>query len=238
VSDQQERPDGRKFPRAPLACEVHYRTKGSFLVSYSLNLSKGGLFLETAELQPVGSILTVRFSVPGTSTQIETEARVMWVRSEISSEGLPTGMGLQFDRLEERLGAIIDKLVQDFAGMKLMAVAADATTAERLSRYLRSILTCDVVQSLAAETTQSGFAVPLDLVLVDLDSAGADGIAAIGVARKGTVPPIPVVALSRSPERRAEALQAGAAAVLENPPAYDVLRDCVLEVLGKPDSSR
>jgi CheY-like chemotaxis protein len=117
-----------------------------------------------------------------------------------------------------------------------MAVAADVTAAERLSRYLRSILTCDVVQSLAADTTQSGFSPPIDLVLVDLDSAGADGIAAIGVARKGTdtVPPIPVVALSRSPERRTEALQAGAAAVLENPPPYDVLRDCVLEVLGKP----
>ena len=238
MSDQQERTNSRKFPRAPLACEVHYRTKGSFLVSYSLNLSKGGLFLETAELQPLGSVLTVRFSVPGTTTLIETEARVVWVRSEVSSEGLPTGMGLQFDRLEERLGAIIDKLVEDFAGMKLMAVAADVITAERLSRYLRSILTCEVVQALAFETTQSGFSTPLDLVLVDLDSAGADGLAAIGVARKGTVPPIPVVALSRSPESRAEALQAGAAAVLENPPAYDVLRDCVHDVLGKPDTPR
>jgi uncharacterized protein (TIGR02266 family) len=237
VSDQ-ERPNNRRFPRAPLAFEVHYRTRGSFLVSYSLNLSKGGLFLETEELQPLGSNLTVRFSVPGTTTQIETEARVMWVRSEFSSEGLPPGMGLQFDRLEERLGAIIDKLVQDFAGMKLMAVAGDAPSAERLSRYLRSILTCDVVQSLAAETTQSGFATPLDLVLVDLDSARTDGIAAIRVARTGTVPPIPVVALARSFESRTEALQAGATAVLENPPAYDALRDCVLEVLGKPYTPR
>jgi uncharacterized protein (TIGR02266 family) len=227
-----DRPNTRRFARAPVSVEVHYRTRGSFLVSYSLNLSKGGLFLDTSELMPVGSTLTVRFSVPGASQHIETEARVMWVRGEHTEEGLPPGMGLQFDRLEERIGAIIDKLVQDFSGMKLMALAADMPAVERLSRYLRSILTCEVVPALASAMPES-FETRLDLILVDLDSAGEDGLRAIESAQRAE-PSLPIVALTRTPEGRAAAQQAGAAAVLENPPPYELLRECVLEVLGKP----
>jgi type IV pilus assembly protein PilZ len=224
--------DIRKFARAPVSLEVHYRTRGSFLVSYSLNLSKGGLFLDTPELMPIGSTLTVRFSVPGASQHIETEARVMWVRDEPTEDGLPPGMGLQFDRLEERIGAIIDKLVQDFSGMRLMALAADMPAVERLARYLRSILTCEVVPGLSSAMPE-GFEPRLDLILVDLDSSGDDGVRAIETAQRAA-PPIPAVALTRTPEGRTAAQQAGAAAVLENPPPYELLRECVLDVLGKP----
>ena len=40
--------------------------------------------------------------------------------------------------------------------------------------------------------------------------------------------------MSRSPELRATAVDAGAQAVLENPPPYETLRQYVLDVLGKP----
>lgn len=225
---------GRKFDRAPVAIEVHFRTKGSFLVSYSLNLSKGGLFLETESLLPVGSTLPVRFTIPGASSPIETEARVMWVRSEVSEEGLPLGMGLKFDLVEDRIGALIDKLVQDFSGVKLMALAGDTASVDRLSRYLRSVLTCEVVQASVSETMSAGFGSRIDLILIDLDSATSDGLNAIRKAREAVIPPIPVMALTRSPEIKAAALQEGVAEVLENPPAYETLRLRVLEVLGKP----
>ena len=38
----------RRQPRLPISLEVAYRTAGAFLVSYSINLSKGGIFLETS----------------------------------------------------------------------------------------------------------------------------------------------------------------------------------------------
>jgi uncharacterized protein (TIGR02266 family) len=231
VSDRTE---SRKFHRAPVSVEVQYRTKGSFLVSYSLNLSKGGIFLETSDLYPIGTELTVRFSIPGTKTPIETRARVMWVRRKTSDEGLPPGLGLQFDMLEEHIGKIIDRLVQDFAGVKLLAVADDPSALERLTRYLQSILTCEVIQTSSAEILATGFHDRIDLTMLDLDSSGESGQILIQIAHKTTKPPIPVIGLSKSPIQQAMALKEGAAAVLENPPAYEQLRECVLSVLGKP----
>jgi len=228
-------PESRRFHRAPVSLEVHYRTKGSFLVSYSLNLSKGGLFLETTDLFPVGTELTVRFSIPGAEIQIETVARVMWVRRKTSEDGLPPGLGLQFDRLEEHIGQSIDGLAQDFAGVRLMALADDQAALYRLTRYLQSILTCTVLQASTSEVVATGFTERIDLTLLDLDSAGESGLMLIQMACKETQPPIPVIALTKDPVIRAVALREGAASVLENPPAYELLRRHVLEVLGKPD---
>jgi type IV pilus assembly protein PilZ len=223
----------RRHERASITLEVQFRTTGSFLVSYSLNLSKGGLFLDTPELLPVGSRLAVSFVIPGADLTIETDAEVMWVRSSVSDEGLPPGMGLRFEHLEDRLGALIDRIVQGFQGMRLVAVASEQTGQDRLSRNLRSILTAEVTQATATELLIEGFGTKSDLLLVDLDSTGSDGLALIQKAA-AEKPSIPAVAVSRSAELRAAAADAGAQAVLENPPPYEILRQCVLDVLGKP----
>ena len=224
----------RRHERASINLEVQYRTTGSFLVSYSVNLSKGGLFLETSNLLPVGSRLSVRFVIPGAELAVETQAQVMWVRPSVTDEGLPIGMGVRFEHLEDRMGAIIDQIVQGFQGMRLLVVAGDQTSQERLARNLRSILTAEVTQATAAAMLIEGFGDKSDLVLVDLDSSGSDGLALIQKAHEVEGPPVPVVATSRSPELRASAIDAGAEAVLENPPPYDLLRQYVLDVLGKP----
>jgi type IV pilus assembly protein PilZ len=223
----------RRHERASISLEVEFRTTGSFLVSYSLNLSKGGLFLDTPDLLPVGSRLAVRFVIPGADLTVETDAEVMWVRSTVSDEGLPPGMGLRFEHLEDRLGALIDRIVQGFHGMHLLAVASDQAGQERLSRNLRSILTAEVGQATATELLIEGFGAKTDLVLVDLDSTGSDGLALIQKAAQES-PAIPVVALSRSADTRVAAADVGAQATLENPPPYEILRQCVLDVLGQP----
>jgi uncharacterized protein (TIGR02266 family) len=223
----------RKFERAPLSLEVSYRTKGSFLVSYSLNLSKGGLFLETQELLPVGTSLRVSFRVPGALDPIETDATVMWVRREVSEDGLPPGLGLQFEALEERLGAVIDGLVQDFAGVRILAVANDNPTQERLGRQIRAILTAEVTQATAAQIVIEGFGGRADLALLDLDASGGEGVTAIRRLREPAGPPLPVLAISRDAELRAAAAAAGAEA-MESPPPYELLRARVLDLVGKP----
>jgi uncharacterized protein (TIGR02266 family) len=232
-----ERPHARKFERAPLSLEVHYRTRGSFLVSYSLNLSKGGLFLETQDFLPVGTRLRVRFRVPGAEDLIETGATVMWVRREVSEDGLPPGLGIQFDGLEEGLGAVIDRMVEDFAGVRIMAIANDTPTQERLGRQIRSILTAEVTQATAAQIVIEGFTGRADLALIDLDASGGEGVPAIARIREAAGPPLPVVALSRDAGQRTAALAAGAELALESPPPYELLRARVLELVGKPVKS-
>lgn len=222
----------RQHRRAPVPMEVHYRTTGSFLVSYSLNLSMGGLFLETDELLPIGTHLAVRFTVPGADAPVETTAHVVWVRPP-SPEGGPPGLGLQFDRLEDHIGTLIDRLVTDFPGVTLMAVAADIQSLERLSRYLRSILACDVKQATPREIVKTGFRRTPDLILLDVDSTGPEGFDVLWAARASD-PPVPVVVLTCDASAEEVARRGKVAGVVGNPPGFEALRRCVLDVIARP----
>ena len=52
----------------PYAVQVEFRTASSFLVAYSVNLSRGGLFLETDADVPTGAPMTLDFAVPNAGT--------------------------------------------------------------------------------------------------------------------------------------------------------------------------
>ncbi len=227
-------PDSRQFFRAPVSLAVHYRTKGSFLMSYSLNLSKGGLFLETPNKLPLGTKLHVSFTVPGATEPIELESQVVWVREETSEEGFPPGLGLRFNQLENSIGAVIDGLIQDFTGVRLMALGSDESSMSRLKRMLEHILSCEVIQETISHVLIAGLGSRIDMIFVDLDSSAKEGLKVITMARAQASSPLPAVALSRKLKMKAAAVEAGASAVLDNPPAYDELRRLTLDVLSKP----
>lgn len=228
---------GRNHLRAPLTMEVRYRTTGSFLVSYSLNLSMGGLFLETDHLMPTGSAVCVCFTVPGLAETIESHARVVWVRERDNAEGLPPGLGLQFESLEERIGDLVDALVRDFGGMVVMAVAAEISSMERLSRYLRNIVACDVVDATPREVVELGFERHPDMILIDLDSSGLMGLDVVRRAQQSH-PVIPVVALASGRWIADQAQDMNVTAIVDNPPAFDDLRRSVLDTLARPSSHK
>src|SRR6476469_8432205 len=110
-------PPDRRQPRVPIKLEVSYRTAGAFLVSYSVNLSKGGIFIETADPVAIGERVALKIEVPGGGA-MDIEGVVTWTRTQ-AEDGMPPGMGLRFDRLEERYGEVIDSLVRDFAGLSV-----------------------------------------------------------------------------------------------------------------------
>ncbi|MBK8479965.1 MAG: PilZ domain-containing protein [Proteobacteria bacterium] len=226
----------RRHLRAPVTLEVRYRTTGSFLVSYSLNLSVGGLLLETNEAAPpVGTALLVRFTVPGAVEAIETQARVVWVR-EPTDVGARRSLGLQFEGLEQQMGVLIDGLVRRFEGLTLVAVAARGAPLERLSRYLRSALACTVVQVASdalGEIDATVGAQSIDLLAVDLDSTGPAGVGALSWARSMT-PKIPAVVVADHPEAVAAAELDDAATVIRGPLSFEKVRRCVLDVLARP----
>jgi len=87
--------------------EPRYRTKiaifyGSgdrqLMTDYSINMSTGGIFIETSRPMPQDSTLFVRFFLPVSNTHITCRTKVAWTNEpgNIRSKGLPTGMGLQF----------------------------------------------------------------------------------------------------------------------------------------------
>lgn len=92
----------RTEPRYEARLRIRYGAGSTeLLANYSINLSTGGLFLETIEPLPAETTLMVEFILPTSSTTIRTKARVAWVNHpELPKNNkLPTGMGLQFMNL-------------------------------------------------------------------------------------------------------------------------------------------
>jgi uncharacterized protein (TIGR02266 family) len=65
------------------------------VVAYSGNLSRGGLFLATDKLQPVGSVVRLQLELPDGGQEIVVPCTVAFVRN--AAEGTaPAGMGVKF----------------------------------------------------------------------------------------------------------------------------------------------
>lgn len=74
---------------------------GRVLSSNSVDLSTGGMFIETKELLPIGTPLYIGFRLPEDSRIIQCSGRVSWMNhpESIKNQNLPTGIGVQFTNL-------------------------------------------------------------------------------------------------------------------------------------------
>lgn len=79
------------------------------MTNYCVNMSTGGVFIETDNIRPVDSTLVLKFKLPGQDTIIACNARVAWTNEpgQLKKYSLPPGMGIQFFDLSlENLQAI------------------------------------------------------------------------------------------------------------------------------------
>src|SRR5215468_6082862 len=102
----------REHQRMPYAVQVQFRTASSFLITYSVNLSRGGLFLETDQEIPEGSPIGLELAIPGIG-QVDIAGVVMWRRPPDTPDG-PAGLGIEFQDVAPQLGFVIDRLVSTF----------------------------------------------------------------------------------------------------------------------------
>jgi uncharacterized protein (TIGR02266 family) len=70
----------------------------TLLTDYAINVSTGGVFIETSTILPVDTILALEFILPQNVETMSCEARVAWVNhpDHIINPNLPCGIGLQF----------------------------------------------------------------------------------------------------------------------------------------------
>ena len=71
---------------------VQFRNASSFLVAYTVNLSRGGVFLETEETLAVGSPIAVQLEVPDVGP-CTLNGRVSWRREQRDVDGR-VGIGI------------------------------------------------------------------------------------------------------------------------------------------------
>jgi uncharacterized protein (TIGR02266 family) len=89
----------RKAPRFIARLRVHFGPDPQqLLTEYSVNVSTGGLFIETLNLLPLGTPLTIEFILPEQDRIIRSEGKVAWLNHPelMRNPNLPVGMGLQF----------------------------------------------------------------------------------------------------------------------------------------------
>lgn len=253
--------EDRTHSRAPIPLEVKYRTSGSFLVSYSLNLSRGGIFLPCDNPPAIGQKIDVNFSIPSrigsrATREIHCEAEIAW-RKEASenSQASQAGMGLIFRGLDDQVGDLIDSLVRDFQGVHLSAVANDEASAGRLARYLTSALSCRVSLLAAKDIIAKGHitvakskivparssspdnmmakdALP-ELLLIDIDECGRRGIGVVDIAHRQD---IPVVAFAAERINIDLAKRHRVEAIVNGSTAFDKLRTQILDILSRPEA--
>lgn len=94
----------RSSPRVQVALALSYRIGGSIASTVTTNIGKGGLGLRATSPQSPGTLMTVRFRLPGTPREIEADARVCWTDRNL-------GLGLQFERIAPTDQAAVDDFV-------------------------------------------------------------------------------------------------------------------------------
>jgi uncharacterized protein (TIGR02266 family) len=221
----------------PYAVQVEFRTPSSFLVAYSVNLSRGGLFLETNAEIPTGAAMTLDFQVPSGGTT-SLNGVVAWRRGvEQAGEG-PPGIGIEFQDVAPQLGAMIDKLVTGFRGVQVLLLSGDRQDRTTLARNIKSIIsTAEITQAADSNIAGSVIAPEVDVAIVDVDF-DLDGALKIIRKAKQQRPPVPTVALTSSTTHREQAIASGADEVLPNPPPFADLQVVLVRALGKPMAIR
>jgi uncharacterized protein (TIGR02266 family) len=97
----------RRGERVPVQIWVEEATAGGLYFQRSANLSSGGIYLENTIPHPVGTRVTLRFSLPGDGERFEVHAEV--VGAIAGEEEL--GMGLKFVDLDGRAAERIRQYV-------------------------------------------------------------------------------------------------------------------------------
>ena len=217
----------------PYVVQVEFRTPSSFLVAYSVNLSRGGMFVETDADIPVGAGMTVELAIPSSGT-IELDGIVAWRRvAEAGADG-PPGLGIEFQDVAPQLGTLIDKLVTGFRGVQLLLLSGDRQDRTTLARNIKSIIsTAEITQAADAQVAGTVLSSEVDLAIIDIDFDLDGGLATLRAAQQQQ-PPVPTIALTSNAGHREQAIAAGATEVLANPPPFAELQVVLVRALGKP----
>ncbi len=99
--------------RRRIAIPIALETGGARSVARSVDLSLGGLFVETTELLPPGTEALLEFTLPGAGL-VFVRSEVAWVndpRRKIKKD-LPVGMGMQFTKLTPEAQMAVGRFVE------------------------------------------------------------------------------------------------------------------------------
>lgn len=99
VQTMEMRESKRKFRRNTTRVQMDYQHKDQWITGISANVSEGGLFINTTDVLPKGSILRLKLHFPFREEPIYAKGKVKWANAEVPTEMdkmVPQGMGIEF----------------------------------------------------------------------------------------------------------------------------------------------
>jgi CheY-like chemotaxis protein len=217
----------------PRRFQVEYRSDAALLIAYATQLVKGQLLLDSDAALPDRT--PVELELVGPAVSIPLAGEVAWTRAVAEGPAQPAGIGVALTTAADGLGEAIDKLAFDFRGLRVLVAALQAAPRALLIRYLRSIITCDVVEIEQKRLTDPDALQNVDLTVIDLDSAGVAGYELYAQLRQHPqVGTAPILALAQMERDRARAASLGFDEALANPPPFTELQAATLRSLAKP----
>lgn len=114
MSDDKGSQPVRKAERLQHELLVAYRTVDGFITDWAVNISRGGMFINTRNPLAVGSIVRLIVSLPDAAFPFDLTGRVIRVQPlDPNSDQVP-GMGIEFVDVDEekkgRLARFVDRL--------------------------------------------------------------------------------------------------------------------------------
>jgi Tfp pilus assembly protein PilZ len=94
----------RENPRKPCLINANYRVQNKDFKSYILDISIGGVFIETKEKFVVGQKIELNFALPNYSRPFKIAGTVSW--------GNPRGFGVKFDEVPVQQGEMLRSFVE------------------------------------------------------------------------------------------------------------------------------
>jgi uncharacterized protein (TIGR02266 family) len=104
VSLEGTEPSMRENPRKSCLINANYRIKGNNFRSYILDISIGGVFIETDQRIPAGETIVLNFTLPNLSQPFSMTGKIAWSG--------PQGFGVRFENLSPPLGKAIKSYVE------------------------------------------------------------------------------------------------------------------------------
>jgi uncharacterized protein (TIGR02266 family) len=101
----------RTVPRYSIETEIGFQSDSNFFTGFTEDVSEGGLFVATYDNRPIGSKLSVNFTLPD-GHLVSAEGIVRWTREyNGATPNVLPGMGVQFTALEKSDQAKINRFL-------------------------------------------------------------------------------------------------------------------------------
>jgi uncharacterized protein (TIGR02266 family) len=93
----------REHPRKACLINANYSIQNKDFKSYILDISIGGVFIETSEKMPIGKKVTLKFSLPNHPQPFTLSGKIAWSSSR--------GFGLKFESVTSQQGDMLKSFV-------------------------------------------------------------------------------------------------------------------------------